>query len=169
MSSPVTLTQGPWLREPTKDQWIRLVGRLVASGWLADRVGRKAPLMISIFWYSICNLIAGFSPSFAFLIFFRALLGIGMGAEWPASAWRVLGPVAVCRRDLQSVAELPDRRLPTEVRATASAFTYHTGAISGGLVAPVLTYLRSVIISASPSRCWSAPLSALSASLCRCC
>ena len=32
-------------------------------------------------------------------------------------------------------------RFPTEVRATASAFTYHTGAIAGGLVAPVLTYL----------------------------
>jgi SHS family lactate transporter-like MFS transporter len=49
-------------------------------------MGRKAPLMISILWYSLCNFIAGFSPSFAFLFFFRALLGIGMGAEWPAGA-----------------------------------------------------------------------------------
>ena len=49
-------------------------------------MGRKAPLMISILWYSICNFIAGFSPTFAFLFFFRALLGIGMGAEWPAGA-----------------------------------------------------------------------------------
>jgi MFS transporter, SHS family, lactate transporter len=65
--------------------WLRLVGA-TASGWLADRVGRKIPLMISILWYSICNFIAGFSPSFAFLFFFRALLGIGMGAEWPAGA-----------------------------------------------------------------------------------
>ncbi len=65
--------------------WLRLVGA-TASGWLADRVGRKTPLMISIMWYSICNFIAGFSPTFAFLFFFRALLGIGMGAEWPAGA-----------------------------------------------------------------------------------
>ena len=65
--------------------WLRLVGA-TASGWLADRVGRKTPLMISILWYSACNFIAGFSPSFAFLFFFRALLGIGMGAEWPAGA-----------------------------------------------------------------------------------
>jgi len=65
--------------------WLRLVGA-TASGWLADRVGRKIPLMISILWYSVCNFIAGFSPSFAFLFFFRALLGIGMGAEWPAGA-----------------------------------------------------------------------------------
>ncbi|MGA8402260.1 MAG: MFS transporter [Stellaceae bacterium] len=65
--------------------WVRLIGA-TASGWLADRVGRKTPLMISILWYSICNFIAGFSPSFWFLFLFRALLGIGMGAEWPAGA-----------------------------------------------------------------------------------
>ena len=65
--------------------WLRLLGA-TASGWLADRVGRKIPLMISILWYSICNFIAGFSPNFAFLFFFRAMLGIGMGAEWPAGA-----------------------------------------------------------------------------------
>ena len=65
--------------------WMRLVGA-VAAGWLADRVGRKTPLMISILWYSICNFIAGFSPTFIFLLVFRTLLGIGMGAEWPAGA-----------------------------------------------------------------------------------
>ena len=65
--------------------WLRLVGA-TASGWLADRIGRKMPLMISILWYSICNFIAGFSPTFTFLFVFRALLGIGMGAEWPAGA-----------------------------------------------------------------------------------
>jgi MFS transporter, SHS family, lactate transporter len=65
--------------------WMRLVGA-VASGWLADRVGRKTPLMISIAWYSLANFIAGFSPTFWFLLVFRALLGIGMGAEWPAGA-----------------------------------------------------------------------------------
>jgi SHS family lactate transporter-like MFS transporter len=65
--------------------WLRLVGA-VGSGWLADRIGRKAPLMISILWYSICNLLAGLSPTFAWLFLFRALLGIGMGAEWPAGA-----------------------------------------------------------------------------------
>ena len=63
--------------------WLRLVGA-VGSGWLADRIGRKTPLMISILWYSICNFAAGLSPTFAFLFLFRALLGIGMGAEWPA-------------------------------------------------------------------------------------
>ena len=65
--------------------WLRLVGA-VGSGWLADRVGRKIPLMISILWYSLSNFAAGFSPTFTYLFIFRALLGIGMGAEWPAGA-----------------------------------------------------------------------------------
>src|ERR1700751_2288402 len=65
--------------------WMRLVGA-TAAGWMADRMGRKKPLMISIAWFSVCNFIAGFSPTFWFLLLFRALLGIGMGAEWPAGA-----------------------------------------------------------------------------------
>ncbi len=64
---------------------MRLFGA-TASGWLADRLGRRAPLMISILWYSVCNFLAGLSPSFTFLFVIRALLGIGMGAEWPAGA-----------------------------------------------------------------------------------
>ena len=40
--------------------WLRLIGA-TASGWLADRIGRKTPLMISILGYSICNFVAGFS------------------------------------------------------------------------------------------------------------
>jgi MFS transporter, SHS family, lactate transporter len=32
-------------------------------------------------------------------------------------------------------------RFPTEVRATASGFVYHQGAIWGGLIAPLLTYV----------------------------
>ena len=65
--------------------WMRLLGA-TAAGWLADRMGRRTPLMISIGWYSVCNFIAGFSPTFVFLLVFRTLLGIGMGAEWPAGA-----------------------------------------------------------------------------------
>jgi hypothetical protein len=34
-------------------------------------------------------------------------------------------------------------RFPTEVRATASGFVYHQGAIWGGLIAPVLSYFAN--------------------------
>jgi len=36
-----------------------------------------------------------------------------------------------------------NERYPTEVRATASAFSYHVGAIAGGLVPPLLTYFAT--------------------------
>lgn len=78
---PLTLVAGT----VTFTLWLRLVGAF-ASGWLCDRIGRKTPLMISILWYSVCNFAAGFAPSFAVLAFWRIILGIGMGAEWPAGA-----------------------------------------------------------------------------------
>src|SRR5258708_8818391 len=51
--------------------WMRLVGA-TASGWLAHRVGRKTPLLISIILYSVCNFPAGSSPSFFFLFLLPA-------------------------------------------------------------------------------------------------
>src|ERR1700686_1110839 len=51
---------------------IRL-GGATASYCLADRLGRRAPLMISILWYYIFNFVAGFSPSFTLLFIVRAL------------------------------------------------------------------------------------------------
>jgi MFS transporter, SHS family, lactate transporter len=65
--------------------WMRLIGG-TSAGWFGDRMGRKAPLMMSILGYSACNFIAGFSPTFWFLFLFRAILGLFMGAEWPAGA-----------------------------------------------------------------------------------
>ena len=64
--------------------WLRLIGA-TASGWLADRVGRDIPLMISILWYSICNFAAGLSPTFAML---------SCSARCSASAWARNGPLA---------------------------------------------------------------------------
>jgi MFS family permease len=71
--------------------WLRLVGA-VAAGWLADRIGRKAPLMLAILWFSASNFVAGLSPNFTFLFIVRAALGVGMGAEWPAGAALAMEP-----------------------------------------------------------------------------
>ncbi len=86
---PISKEFGVPLIEVTAIFSVTLIMRLggaTASGWMADRLGRRWPLMISIFWYSVCNFAAGFSPTFTFLFVARALLGIGMGAEWPAGA-----------------------------------------------------------------------------------
>jgi SHS family lactate transporter-like MFS transporter len=65
--------------------WMRLLGA-TAAGWVGDRMGRKKPLMIAILGYSLCNFAAGFSPTFLFLFGARAILGLFMGAEWPAGS-----------------------------------------------------------------------------------
>ena len=86
---PISQEFGVPLSEVVAILSLTLVARLfgaVASGWMADRVGRKLPLMISILGYSLCNFAAGFSPTLTYLIVFRTALGIFMGAEWPAGA-----------------------------------------------------------------------------------
>jgi len=52
---------------------MRLVGATAPGPGLAgpDRLGRKTPLMISILWYSICQLSSPASrPPFTFLLIF---------------------------------------------------------------------------------------------------
>src|SRR5580765_3767413 len=62
---------------------MRLVGGVVA-GTMADRWGRKLPLMLSILWLSIFAFLSGFSTSYPMLFALRALFGIGMGGVWAA-------------------------------------------------------------------------------------
>ena len=62
---------------------MRLVGGTLA-GALADKWGRKVPLMLSVLWFSLFAFLSGFSTSYAMLFGLRALFGIGMGGEWAA-------------------------------------------------------------------------------------
>ncbi|MBK7865150.1 MAG: MFS transporter [Archangiaceae bacterium] len=64
---------------------VRLLGSFVA-GWLADRFGRKWPLIISIVWFSVCDGLVAFAPTFRAVVVLRILYGFGMGAEWTAGA-----------------------------------------------------------------------------------
>jgi SHS family lactate transporter-like MFS transporter len=61
----------------------RLVGG-AAAGTMADRFGRKLPLILSILWFSIFTVLSGFSTTYAMLFTCRALFGVGMGGEWAA-------------------------------------------------------------------------------------
>src|SRR5712664_3418239 len=58
----------------------------VAFGFIADRVGRKRALMLSILTYSICSFASGLSTSILMLAVFRFILGLGMGGEWNTGA-----------------------------------------------------------------------------------
>jgi MFS transporter, SHS family, lactate transporter len=60
---------------------LRPVGALL-FGMLADRYGRRLPLMIDIAFYSAIELATAFAPNFTIFLVLRALYGIGMGGEW---------------------------------------------------------------------------------------
>src|SRR5437016_5025132 len=58
----------------------------VAFGFLADRIGRKRALMLSILTYSICSFASGLSTGIVSLAISRFILGLGMGGEWNTGA-----------------------------------------------------------------------------------
>src|SRR5258707_15569745 len=58
----------------------------VLFGFLADRIGRKRALMLSILTYSICSFGSGLSTGIVSLAVFRFILGLGMGGEWNTGA-----------------------------------------------------------------------------------
>jgi MFS family permease len=55
-------------------------------GWVADRFGRTRALMATIIIFSLASLGASTSQSVLQLMFWRAVLGIGMGGEWASGA-----------------------------------------------------------------------------------
>ena len=72
---------------------VTLIMRLSGAGvfgTLADKYGRKLPLMLSVLWFSLFAFLSGFSTSYAMLFGLRALFGFGMGGEWSAGMPLVL-------------------------------------------------------------------------------
>ena len=55
-------------------------------GVLADRYGRRLPLMLDVLFYSAVEVLSGFAPNYSVFILLRLLYGIGMGGEWGVGA-----------------------------------------------------------------------------------
>ncbi len=55
-------------------------------GVLADRIGRRRALMASILMYSFASAGSALSQGLPSLLFWRALVGLGLGGEWSAGA-----------------------------------------------------------------------------------
>lgn len=58
----------------------------VVFGLLADRYGRRIPLMANVIFFSLVELLCGFAPNYAMFLVLRTLYGIGMGGEWGVGA-----------------------------------------------------------------------------------
>ena len=79
----------------------RPVGAFI-FGLLADRYGRKIPLMIDLVFYSIVEVLTGLAPNYTTFLILRALFGIGMGAEWGVGASLVMEKVPARLRGIMS-------------------------------------------------------------------
>src|SRR5437660_10854082 len=91
----------------------------VLFGFIADRIGRKRALMLSILTYSICSFASGLATSVLMLAVFRFILGLGMGGEWNTGATLVA------------------ETWPTELRAKAISIVQSSWAVGYALAALV--------------------------------
>jgi SHS family lactate transporter-like MFS transporter len=79
----------------------RPVGAFI-FGLLADRYGRRLPLMLDLFFYSVIEVLTAFAPNYTTFMVLRALFGIGMGGEWGVGASLAMEKVPVRLRGLLS-------------------------------------------------------------------
>jgi len=112
----------------------RVVGG-IGAGTLADRFGRKGPILFSIAWYTVFALLSGLSTSYVMLFAFRGLFGIGMGGMWAAGM-----PLAL-------------EHWPDKLRGIASGILQ--GGYSAGFLLSSLVYqLGYPLISDRPEWAW---------------
>jgi len=70
----------------------RPVGAFI-FGLLADRYGRRGPLMFNLVFYSVMSVGSGLAPTYTSFLVLRALFGVGMGGEWGIGASLVMEKV----------------------------------------------------------------------------
>lgn len=71
-------------------------------GLLADRYGRRKPLMINMAAYAVAGIVTGLAPSYRWLLLVRAAFGIVMGGTWGVGASLAMEGAPEHRRGLLS-------------------------------------------------------------------
>ena len=71
-------------------------------GLLADRYGRRVPLMINVGVFAVSDILTGLAPNYTTLMIVRALFGIVMGGCWGVAASLAMEGAPVARRGLLS-------------------------------------------------------------------
>ena len=125
----------------------RPVGAFI-FGLLADRYGRRLPLMLDLVFFSIVEVLSGLAPSLTTFLILRALFGIGMGAEWGVGASLVMEKVPAKYRGVFSGLLQQGYALGYLLAALAYWFVFpHWGwrplFFIGGLPALLALYVRT--------------------------
>lgn len=111
----------------------------VGFGWLADRIGRKKVLIITILVFSLGTMARGFAPSYEILILLTAFAALGIGGEYGVGQ------------------TLVTESMDPQHRGFYSAFLYGgiyvgilMGAVVGGYVTPLIDWRWTFILSGLP-------------------
>jgi MFS transporter, SHS family, lactate transporter len=64
---------------------MRPIGAVI-FGIMADRWGRRIPLMLNVIFYAVISVLSGLAPDYRTFLMLRMLFGIGMGGEWGVGA-----------------------------------------------------------------------------------
>ena len=114
--------------------FFRMIGG-IGAGTLADRYGRKGPILFAIAWYTGFAFLSGLSTSYVMLFTFRGLFGIGMGGMWAAGM-----PLAL-------------EQWPAKHRGIASGIL-QGGYSTGFLLSSLVYQLGYPFVSDNPDRAW---------------
>jgi SHS family lactate transporter-like MFS transporter len=71
-------------------------------GLLADRYGRRVPLMINISAFAVAEILTGLAPNYISLLIVRAVFGIVMGGNWGVGTSLAMEGAPVGRRGVLS-------------------------------------------------------------------
>jgi MFS family permease len=112
----------------------------IAFGAVADRIGRKKALMLTVLLFSICSGLSGLTQNLTQLAIARTLLGLGMGGEWAAGALLV------------SETWPPQHRgKAVGIMQSGWAIGYILAAVCGWLVLPALGWRAMFFVGVLPA------------------
>ena len=122
----------------------------ILFGLLADRYGRRRPLMANVIFFSLVELLCGFSPNYTVFLILRTIYGIGMGGEWGVGAsltmeaapgkWR-----GILSGILQSGYPIGYLLAALAARFVEPAFGWRAMFWAGGIPALLALYIRASV------------------------
>jgi putative MFS transporter len=135
-----------WQLETTQSQWINtanLAGLFfgaIASGFVADRLGRKLVFTLTLLMYSIFNGLSAAATGAGMLMALRFLAGLGLGGELPVAATLVSEFMPANRRGFMVV-----------LLESFWAYGSVLAALIGFLVIPTWGWRAALLIGALPA------------------
>ena len=132
----------------------RPIGAII-FGLIADRYGRRLPLMLNVIFYAVISVLCGFAPNYMTFVILRLLFGIGMGGEWGVGASLALESASPRLRGLLSgllqegyalgnlLAALAFRMVYVPVHAVHPDYAWRVMLFLGGAPALLSLFIRA--------------------------